>query len=232
MITDQYIVYGGQYTRTGLVLMVLDYAQLNYRVELLDLAAGEHKSPDFLKLNPAGFVPAMQLPGGEVMHETPAIMLYLAETHGLAELLPNPGASDRAQFLTGLFFCTNDIQPEIKRYYFPARYAESEDAAPAIHAQALAMLMERFGVLERRLLDHKFYLGDRFSMVDLIIAFWATSVFPRAQFVDACPALGRHAERVGLRSRVFASHISDHSVASERYWRERLPHQHRIEEEH
>ena len=115
MITDQYIVYGGQYTRTGLVLPVLDYAQLNYRVELLDLAAGEHKSPDFLKLNPAGFVPAMQLPDGEVMHETPAIMLYLAETHGLAELLPEPGARDRAQFLTGLFFCTNDRYRDDRR---------------------------------------------------------------------------------------------------------------------
>jgi glutathione S-transferase len=221
--TDQYTVYSGRYTRTGLVLMVLEYAKLSYRIEAIDLAAGQHRSPEFLTINPAGFVPALRLANGDVMHETPAIMLHLAEQHPSLGLAPAAGDSERAQFLTRLFFVTNDIQPEIKRFYFPARYAPANDQAPAIHAQAFRMLLDRFGVLEPRLAMQDFYLGNRLSLVDLMIAFWTTSVFPADEVQTSCPALACHAERVQAYDPIFAKHIHEHSVASHQFWQQRLP---------
>ena len=221
-MADDYIVYAGQYTRTGLVLMVLDYAQISYRMEFVDLAAGAHRQPEFLAINPAGYVPALKLPSGAVMHETPAMLMYLAEAHDIRSLMPSPNSVDRASFLTGLFYCTNDIQPEIKRFYFPARYAPRDTDAKAIHAQALAMLIERFGVLEQHLRTRRFYLGDELSLVDLVIAFWATSVFPSAELFASCPSISAHAQRVCRAHPSFNQHIREHTDASERYWNERL----------
>lgn len=223
MSTNGYLVYGGQYTRTGLVLMLLDYAGADYQIHWLDLSAEEHRTKAFLTINPAGFVPAIRLPDGRVMHETPAIMLYLAERHELKGLMPSAKDAHRAAFLTGFFFVTNDIQPEIKRFYFPTRYAPSPEHAKAIHEQALAMLLNRFRLLDEHLNGVRYYLGDRISLVDLLIAFWSTSIFPRDRFTDACPTVAAHADRVQTHHEAFARHIHEHTQASYEYWRERLP---------
>ena len=61
-LQQMYVVYGGQYTRTGLVLMVLDEGGIPYELRELDMLNGEHRSPEFLAINPAGYVPAMCTP--------------------------------------------------------------------------------------------------------------------------------------------------------------------------
>jgi len=217
-----YVLYGGRYTRTSLVQMILEDGELSYELIELDMLAKEHRKPEYLQLNPAGFVPAMKTPEGEVLHETPAIMLYLAERHGLEHLAPMPGHALRGLFLTGVFYISNDIQPEIKRFYFPARYAGSKAQAPAIHDQAREMLIERFGVIEQRLAKAgPYYLGQRFSLVDLTIAFWSTSVFPQQALFEACPVLAAHCARV-IEENACAHHIVSHQEASYDYWQNQL----------
>ena len=161
-------------------------------------------------------------PEGQVLHETPAIMLYLTERHALDNLAPPSGDALRGDFLSGFFFCSNDIQPEMKRFYFPTRYAPDESQAPAIHAQAKAMLLERYSVVDRRLADgRRFYLGERLSLVDLSLVFWATCVHPVAELFDHCPALQDYCARV-TAAITCGHHMDAHREASERYWRDYL----------
>ena len=217
-----YVLYGGRYTRTGLVSMVLEFGNIAHELRELDMVNGEHRGDVYRAVNPAGYVPALMTPDGNVIHETLAIMLYLAERHRLARLVPGIDDAERGEFLAGLFFCSNDIQPEIKRFFFPVRYAPSQSAAPDIHYQARTMLLERFSVIEKRLTDARpFYLGERFSMVDLTIAFWASSVFPSDLMYAACPRVIAHWKRV-IAHLPCAHHITAHHESSFDYWQNHL----------
>ena len=217
-MSEQYVVYGGRYTRTGLVLMVLDHAGLPYTRIDIDTVAGEHQAATYLAVNPAGYVPALRTPNGEVLHEAPAIMLFLCEKHGLCDLAPRPDEPQRGAFLTGVFYCANDIQPELKRLYFPQRYAPSADTTTAVQAMAFAALRNRFGVIEQRLRGSgPYYLGERFSLVDYTIAFWATTCHPLERMYDG------HAKLEALCARVKSEHdphghIAAHERSSLEFW--------------
>lgn len=217
-----YEVYGGRYTRTGLVLMVLDYAGLDYRLHDLDMRDAAYRTPEFLALNPAGYVPVLRTPSGDILHEAPAIMLYLAEAHGLGDLVPPVGDRARGAFLSGLFFCVNDVQPELKRFYFPERFAPRPTDAPGVHQLARAALTERLGVVDARLADGRtFYLGHRFSLLDLLFVFWATSVHPLGKLYGACANLKPYVARV-LAKHACTHHIVAHEQSSREYWEQQV----------
>jgi GST-like protein len=75
--------------------VALEEAGLSYRVHKVDLAKGEHRRAEFLKLNPAGLIPVivdLAGPGGKpiTLSQSGAIILYIAEKTG--KLLPKDAA--------------------------------------------------------------------------------------------------------------------------------------------
>ena len=119
-----YTLYGGKYTRSGLVEQVLTECEVEFEQCEIDTAKGEQRSAEFLKINPAGWVPALATAEGAVLYETPAINLYLAEKHLPGELVPIGDDPDRGPFLSALFYITGMLEPALKRYWFPDRYAD------------------------------------------------------------------------------------------------------------
>src|SRR6185295_11144155 len=89
----------------------------------IDIINGEHRSPQFLAINPAGLVPVLITPEGEALHEVAALMLYLADRHGLVDLAPQLTDPDRGLFLSSVFHVAADIQSDMKRFHFPHRYS-------------------------------------------------------------------------------------------------------------
>ena len=83
-----YIVYGGKFTRTLMVEMVMAEIGIACEMRNVDTIKREHLSPDYLEVNPAGWVPALITPEGDRLYETQAINLYLAERHGATHLAP------------------------------------------------------------------------------------------------------------------------------------------------
>ena len=74
-------LYGGVRSRASIVQWYLEELNVPYEFVLLDMAAGEHRQPEFLAINPMGKVPAIV--DGEVkLWESGAIILYLAEKYG------------------------------------------------------------------------------------------------------------------------------------------------------
>ena len=188
-----YILYGGGYSRAIGPQMVLEEGGLDYEQRQVNLQAGEHRSPEFLKINPAGYVPALVTPEGDILHEAAAIMLYLADRHQLTDLAPATDDPARGVFLSKLFYFTNDIQPALKRFYYAHRYAEGEDEIARTRHTARDMATERWGVLDQHLQDNgPYHLGDRFSLVDLHMALWAAYGFVEVdEILDAFPGVRR-----------------------------------------
>ena len=95
----------------------------------LDIAAREHKTPEYLALNPSGVVPTL-LVDGKPMCEAAAMAVLLAEAKPEAGLVPAPGSARRAEFLQWMFHLANSLQPPFRLWWYP------QEAAGEAHAEA------------------------------------------------------------------------------------------------
>ena len=74
-------LYGGARSRASIIQWYLEELEVPYEFVLLDMQAGEHLQPEFLKINPMGKVPAI-VDGDFQLWESGAILLYLVEKYG------------------------------------------------------------------------------------------------------------------------------------------------------
>ena len=197
-----YILYGGRFTRALLVEMVMSEGGIPYELRAVDIVAREHREPAFLAINPSGWVPALVTPAGETLYETPAINLYLAERHGLSHLVPRADEPERGLFLSGLFSVAGDLEPIMKRYFYPHRYVLREEDSAAMKERSLENALERLQVVDERLSKAgPYHLGERFSLVDLTLGYW-TALLEDLGVLDPYPALRRCTDLVTARPRV------------------------------
>jgi glutathione S-transferase len=95
---------------------------LDFATVLVDRRIAAQRSPAYLALNPMGQIPALETPDG-VMHETGAILLWLADRHGQGRLAPAPDDPARAQVLTWHFWLANTLHPQLRTLFYPDRHA-------------------------------------------------------------------------------------------------------------
>jgi len=70
-----------------------------HELRKLDLEAGDHRKPEYLRLNPNGLVPTM-IVDGEPLHEGAALLMLLAERHHQSGFAPPPGSPRRGLYMT------------------------------------------------------------------------------------------------------------------------------------
>jgi glutathione S-transferase len=140
-----------------------------FALRLVDRAAGAHKSPEYLKLNPNGLIPVL-VDDGLVMYETAAIVLHLCDTHPQADLAPAVGTAERAQFYKWLVWLSSTVQPMMTHYFYSDRMVAPGNAAGAaeVKAAAEAKLETLFDQIDVQLASHggPWFLGGRFSALD------------------------------------------------------------------
>lgn len=100
-------LYGGKRSRASIVQWYLEELSLPYEFVTLDMAAGEHRQPEFLALNPMGKVPAI-VDGELSLWESGAILLYLADRYGGSLTL-----EERAQISQWILFANATLGPGI-----------------------------------------------------------------------------------------------------------------------
>ena len=146
-----YFLYGGDFTRSVLVQWVLEEGGLAYELRKLDIFKGEHKAGDFLAINPAGLVPVLVTPEGQALHEAAALMVYLADRHGLTDLAPSPTDPARGLFLSTIFHLAGDIQAEMKRFHYPHRFSPRSADNLVVQDMARSLVLARLAVIDARL---------------------------------------------------------------------------------
>ena len=99
-------------------------------IRRVDLAGGQHKDPEYLRLNPNGLVPTL-LVNGHPMYESAALLLLLAERHPEAGLGPPPGSVERMAYLQWMLHFSNTVQATF-RGWFHAEETAGGGIAPAI----------------------------------------------------------------------------------------------------
>jgi glutathione S-transferase len=168
-----YILYGGDFTRAPLVQWVLEEGKLAYELRKIDVLKGEHRAAEFLAINPAGFVPVLIAPDGDALYEVAALMVYLADRHGITDLAPRVTDPRRGLFLSTVFNIAGDIQSELKRFYYPDRFSLRREDDAGIQDLAKTLVLGHLDVMNTRLgKGGPFVLGDRFSLADFYLSFW------------------------------------------------------------
>lgn len=187
--------------------LLLEELGLPFDLVLVDRARQEHKTPEYLKLNPNGLIPVL-VDGDLVLYETAAICLHLLDTHAQAGLAPLPGTPARAECYQWLAWLTNTLQATLLVYFYPERWADDEPAIAQVKAHAEARIAGLLEQLDARLADRPWLLGADFSAVDLyalVLCRWTRGFAsrPAREFARLGPYLQRLLARPAVQ-RVFA----------------------------
>ena len=163
----------------------------------VDLATKKTESgEDYLRINPRGYVPALQLDDGSVLVEGPAIVQYLADQNPSAGLAPAPTDRKRYELQSWLTF----IGTEVHKQFSPLFNPGSTDAQKAASVQALK---GRFAYLEKELASRPYLMGDKYSVADVylfVVLGWASYVK-----LELSPNLQSYLGRIAGRSAVHAA---------------------------
>ena len=164
--------------------IVLNWIGKDFEVEHLDFAG--MKSPDYLKLNPAGVVPTIVDEDGP-LSEGLAILLKLVDDNPDADIGPAKGEDGRDQLYRWLAFISATLHPFFWPYFMPQRYHPDAEQHPAVRQAAQERVAYAFDVIEAHLKDNKWLLGEKRSVADAFLypmANWAygfdkpTSAYP------------------------------------------------------
>lgn len=156
------------------VSIALEELGLPYEVQHVRLAEKDQKTPAFVALNPNGKIPVLIDPDGPdrapaVIFESNAILFHLAEKTG--RLMPGD-ASSRLETLQWLMFQAGSVGPMFGQFGHFHFVMAGKLADPYPHEKYLEEARRLYGVLDRRLADREWIVGDAFGIADIAIAPW------------------------------------------------------------
>jgi len=180
--------------------LLLEELGAPYELVLVDRTQGAHKSPGYLALNPNGLIPVF-VDGDLVLYETAAICLHLVDTRPEHQLAPPVGTPQRAHFYKWLVWFTNTVQATLIVYFYPERWADTDEAIAQVKAHAETKVGAMLDQLEAELARHggPWLLGESFSALDpyaLMLCRW-TRGFARP--ARSLPKLGAYLQRALAR---------------------------------
>jgi glutathione S-transferase len=143
--------------------------------ETYQVARDALRSPEYLKLNPSGMVPALVDDDGWVLTENVAILNYLMDRFPEAKLDGNGTPRDRAEVNRWLCFLNSDLHPAFKPLFGPQRFIVDESQHAIVQDMARQRLRGLFERLNAQLTDREWLTGHR-SVADaylFVVLRWA-----------------------------------------------------------
>ena len=160
-----------------------------FELVTLDIQKGEQTAPAYLAVNPLGKLPALDV-DGEIITETAAVCLYLADLRPEQGLAIPHGARGRGRYLSLMIHASTALEPAI------------EDVILKRTSDRMMVgwnpIKDELAFAQRQLGDGPYLFGDRFTAADVMmggVLVWA-SQFPD---VDLSPALRAYVERLMAR---------------------------------
>jgi glutathione S-transferase len=147
-------------------------AELGVPIEhvLLDPKKGENRTPEYLAKNPMGKIPTFEDDDGWTLWESPAVLLYLCEQHTDRQLVPTD-VRERADAWRWMFWNASHLEPSANRLYFQRvlRPLRGLPIEPPVLEAAGKELARFLPVLNGRLEGREWLMGERFTVVDIVI---------------------------------------------------------------
>ena len=191
------------------ISIALEEMGLPYEVRLIDIGKGEQKSPEYLKINPNGRMPAITDPEGPdgapiTIFESGAILQYLARKTGRF-----CGGTERERIAVDqwLMWQMGGLGPMAGQAHHFLKYAPSMDPPndlPYAKDRYRAETARLYGVMDRQLAQTRYIAGDFYSIADMACWGWASLWEGQQQTLDDKPHFARWLEEVSARPGVQA----------------------------
>ncbi|MNI38823.1 Glutathione S-transferase GST-6.0 [compost metagenome] len=207
-----FTLYGAAGSGSVPVEATLRLIGLDYR--LVEAAAweGEAERAKVAAVNPMRQVPALVTPQGEVVTESAAILIWLADSHPEARLSPALDDPRRAQFLRWMSFIPASIYSMFWVRDDPSRLAGDDPAAQVeIQRRTAERIAECWRIMDGQVAPGRFLLGEEMTVLDLYVAVASRWTPRRRRFYVEAPRMAEVVRRVDALPQLQA------------LWAERLP---------
>lgn len=183
-------------------MIALEEAGANYEPRVIRYMQGEHRTSEYLSLNPNGKTPLLVV-DGQPIPETSAILHYLDQLYPDASLMPRrDDAVQAAQDLADLIWCSSELHPNVFRIRIPQFFCDVPGGRERQREMAVADMHKKFAIIEARLSDQPWYLGKNWSAVDgYLMWVWFRlqgTIFDSSQY----PKFADHYDRIQQRPAV------------------------------
>lgn len=181
------------YDRSSRVRWLLAELDLPLEEKRLDYQSQQHKSADYLAINPFGLVPGANFFGKPVF-ESGAILQLILEKHPDSTLWAAPNSTERAQFLSWFQFAVSTLENRVMSLYFYKRTPENAEK----RKEAFAKLEPLLTTLQNFLSDKTHVVANRFTVVDIVVAH-CLSLLRRDEVLNDFPGLNQYLDTMAKR---------------------------------
>lgn len=183
--------------------LALEITGAPYEAVRLDFKLQQQRSPEYLRVNPRGRVPALVTDRG-VLTETPALLQYIAQSFPAAQLAPLDDAfllAKANEFNSYLCSTVHVNHAHKGRGY---RWVEPDDTAAieAMKKKVPQTMAESFALIEEGMLQGPWVLGERFSTSDLYLYTLTRWLEGDSVDVNRFPRVADHMRRMEARPQV------------------------------
>ncbi|MEJ5992659.1 glutathione S-transferase [Ramlibacter sp. PS3R-8] len=183
--------------------LALEYSGAPYQATRLDFKQQQQRSPEFLRVNPKGRVPALVTDRG-VLTETPAILQFVAQSFPQAGLAPLDDAFLLAKVNEFNSYLSSTVHVNHAHKGRGYRWVEADDSASlqAMQKKVPQTMTESFTLIEEKMLQGPWVLGERFSTSDLYL--YTISRWLEGDSVDVqrFPKVADHLRRMDAQPQV------------------------------
>ena len=181
--------------------IVLEETGAAYAGKRIDFATNQQRSPEYLKINPKGRVPALVTDSG-VLTETPAILVYIAQTFPKANLAPSGDPMMFAQMQSiNSYLCSTVHIAHAHKMRGP-RWARQETSLADMKSKVTENMAACFALIERDMLKGPWVMGEQFTICDPYL--YTVGLWLEGDGVDLAtlPKVAAHRKRMSERSAV------------------------------
>jgi len=162
-MNEGFVVYGAVGCGSAAVEAALTLVGARFRIEDVPykaLAGG---------VNPMAQVPSLELPGGELMTESAAILIWLADSYPAARLAPALDSPTRPAFLRWMAFVSSAIYSLYWLKDDPSRVAPDAESQAFLKTHLGDRIAACWGIMEAGIDPGRYILGDDLSVLDLYV---------------------------------------------------------------
>lgn len=197
-----YTIYGAKGSSNFAVEAALAEAGADYDFVNVSLDDNEQRSESFAAINPTRKIPALKLPSGEIVTESAAILLTIADRYPKANLLPPKGSGARALAFRWLAFFASEVYPIVEIVDYPERFTPDAKLAPKVRDLARDRVRDRFLILERAIAGDPWILASGFTIADLYAANLTRWSAGKEWRLAHCPKIEKLASAIAARPKI------------------------------
>jgi glutathione S-transferase len=178
--------------------IALEEAGAKYETVRLSFKNEEQKKPDYLKINPKARVPSLVTDRG-VITETPALLVYVAQTFPAAKLAPLDDAFALAKVQEFNSYLCSTVHVAHAHRMRGARWADEPEAHLAMQRKVPQNVGDCFALIEREMFKGPFVMGEQYTVCDSYLFTLTQWLAGDGVDINKTPKIAEHFRRVGDR---------------------------------